>query len=106
MSREAVQADQEEDTKQKARSDDKDGPPSLNMFHLVMIVDKPDPKLGHGEAEGHAPTSQAGMFDEVYREIAFKWTAAAYAMQVKENFIARETWEMARIREKCINEGQ
>jgi len=46
------------------------------------------------------------MFDEVYREIAFKWTAAAYAMQVKENFIARETWEMARIRERCINEGE
>lgn len=80
-----------------------DEPPTLNMFQLVLILDKPDPKPGDSVSDGIVPLS---MFDEVYHEIAFKWTAAAFALQVQDNYIARETWEMAKLREKCISEGE
>ncbi|ORY33121.1 nitrogen permease regulator of amino acid transport activity 3-domain-containing protein [Naematelia encephala] len=79
-----------------------DDTPSLNMFHLVLIMDKPDPKPGASVADSVVPLS---LYDEVYREIAFKWTAAAFALQVRDNFIAKQAWKMWQLREKCINEG-
>jgi hypothetical protein len=90
-------------TKTEKKEKEDDGPPTLNMFHLVLILDKPDPKVG---APTEGPGAGAtGAFDEVYREIAFKWTAAAWALQVRDNFIERESWEMAKMRDKCLNEG-
>lgn len=80
-----------------------DETPTLNMFHLVLVFDKPDPHPGATVMESLAPLN---MFDEVYREVAFKWTAAAYALQVQENFIAREVYVMAQFREKCIHDGK
>lgn len=80
-----------------------DDPPTLNMFHLVLILDKPDPKPGAQLDETSAPLT---LLDEVYREIAFKWTAAAFALQVQDGYVAREAREMARMREKAINEGE
>ncbi|KAK8844116.1 hypothetical protein IAR55_006910 [Kwoniella newhampshirensis] len=83
---------------------DDDKPPSLNMFHLVLIIDKPDPKAGtESHDEHHSQT--LGMYDEVYREIAFKWTAAAFKLQCENNFIAKQTWTMVKYKEKCLNEG-
>jgi hypothetical protein len=84
--------------------DAEDGPPILNMFHLVLILDKPDPKLGAPtEGPGAGATS---VFEDVYREIAFKWTAAAWALQVRDNFVGRESWEMAKMRDKCVADGE
>lgn len=77
-----------------------DAPPELNMFHLVIILDKPDPHPG-ASIESVSPMN---VFDEVYREIAFKWTAAAFELQVRDNYIAREAHEMAKIKDKCMNE--
>lgn len=77
-----------------------DTPPELNMFHLVVILDKPDPKPG-SSIESVSPMN---LFDEVYKEVAFKWTAAAFELQVRENFIAREAHEMAKIKDSCMNE--
>ena len=85
----------------QARTDSSDDtPPELNMFHLVIILDKPDPKPG-SSIESVSPMN---LFDEVYKEVAFKWTAAAFELQVRENFIARESHEMAKIKDKCMNE--
>ncbi|WVR08929.1 hypothetical protein IAU60_005988 [Kwoniella sp. DSM 27419] len=78
--------------------------PSLNMFHLVLIIDKPDPKPGT-EAHDEHHNQTLGMYDEVYREIAFKWTAAAWKLQCESNFIAKQVWTMAKYKEKCLNEG-
>jgi len=85
------------------KSDSEGGPPTVDMFHLVLILDKPDPKPGAQLNEGVAELSP---FDEVYREIAFKWTAAAFALQVRDGYIAREAGEMAKAREKAVNEGE
>ncbi len=90
------------DTQQK-KSDSVDRPPMLNMFHLVLILDKPDPKPWAQVNDGPPPLTP---FDEVYREIAFKWTAVAFALQVQDGYIAREAWGMAKTREKAINDSE
>ncbi|WVQ93083.1 hypothetical protein IAU59_000147 [Kwoniella sp. CBS 9459] len=87
-----------------SNSADKDETPSLNMFHLVLIIDKPDPKPGT-EAHDEHHYQTLGMYDEVYREIAFKWTAAAWKLQCESNFVAKQVWAMAKYKEKCLNEG-
>ncbi|WVF65410.1 hypothetical protein IAT40_000137 [Kwoniella sp. CBS 6097] len=87
-----------------SNSTDKDETPSLNMFHLVLIIDKPDPKPGT-EAHDEHHNQTLGMYDEVYREIAFKWTAAAWKLQCESNFVAKQVWAMAKYKEKCLNEG-
>lgn len=73
--------------------------PQLTMFHLVLIIDKPDP-------QADSDTHLAEVYSHLYREIAFKWTAAAFALQVRENWVAREAKELARIREKAIMDGK
>jgi len=87
---------------EQTKQSEENSAPSLNMFHLVLILDRPDPK-GSGLEQDESASNLA---DEVYREIAFKWTAAAFALQVKENWIAKNAWEITRIKEKCYNEGE
>ena len=94
---------QEQPTTSRASSDD--GPPSLNMFHLVVILDKPDPKSGD-QWENHNQGAAADPIDEVYREIAFKWAAAAFDLQVRENYIAKQSYEISRTKDKCQNESE
>lgn len=86
----------------RTSSEEKDGPPNLNMFHLVIVLDKPDPEGSGTEQEGNVNN----LADEIYREIAFKWTAAAFALQVKENWIAKHAWEVVKLKDQCYNEGQ
>ncbi|WWC91075.1 uncharacterized protein L201_006016 [Kwoniella dendrophila CBS 6074] len=88
----------------KQSNSDQDDTPNLNMFHLVLIIDKPDPKPGT-EAHDEHHHQTLGMYDEVYREIAFKWTAAAWKLQCESNFVAKQTWVMAKYKEKCLSEG-
>lgn len=87
---------------EQAKKMEDNSAPSLNMFHLVFILDRPDPK-GTGLDQDESASNLA---DEVYREIAFKWTAAAFALQVKENWVAKNAWEITRLKEKCYNEGE
>lgn len=94
--------DRQQSASQTRTETSDDSPPELNMFHLVIILDKPDPKTG-STIESVSPMNQ---FDEVYKEIAFKWTAAAFELQVRDNYIAREAHEMAKIKDKCMNEGK
>jgi hypothetical protein len=92
--------DRDESTSQTRTNTSDDAPPELNMFNLVIILDKPDPKVG-STIESVSPMN---LFDEVYKEIAFKWTAAAFELQVRDNYIAREAHEMAKIKDKCMTE--
>jgi hypothetical protein len=94
--------DRQESASQTRTESSDDTPPELNMFHLVIILDKPDPTTG-STIESVSPMN---LFHEVYKEIAFKWTAAAYELQVRDNYIAREAHEMARIKDRCMNEGE
>lgn len=79
------------------RKEEKTDEPHLSMFHLVLILDKPDPRPDEDEED---------ILDEVYREIAFKWTAAAFALQVRENWVAKEVRDLHKIREKAIQESE
>ena len=97
----AIEKDKMGGKTEPRKSDDGSAPP-LNMFHLVVIVDRPDPK-----SVGNEHDVVANSFaEEIYREIAFKWAAAAFALQVKDNWIAQQTWEMQRIKERFMNEGK
>jgi hypothetical protein len=87
---------------EQANKEEDNSAPSLNMFHLVIILDRPDPKSSGLEQD----ESASSLSDEVYREIAFKWTAAAFALQVKENWVAKNAWEITKLKEKCYNEGK
>ena len=100
-SRETSPTDRHASTSRARTDNSDDTPPELNMFHLVVILDKPDPKPG-SSIESVSPMN---LFDEVYKEVAFKWTAAAFELQVRENFIAKEAHEMAKIKDRCMNES-
>lgn len=68
----------------------------LSMFHLVLILDKPDPK----------PDQPLGdCLDIIYREVAFKWAAAAFALQVRDNWVARQVKQLMGIRERAMADG-
>jgi hypothetical protein len=82
-----------------AKAKKEDDSLTLNMFHLVLIVDKPDPRPEGG-------CHLADVFNHLYREIAFKWSAAAFALQVRDNWVEREVKELARMREKAIADGR
>lgn len=97
-----VNRDNEDSTSRTRTDGSDDAPPELNMFNLVIILDKPDPKIG-STIESVSPMN---LFDEVYKEIAFKWTAAAFELQVRDNYIAREAHEMAKIKDRCMAEGE
>lgn len=68
----------------------------LSMFHLVLILDKPDPKPDQLFSD---------CVDILYREVAFKWAAAAFALQVKDNWVGREVKKLMAIREKAMSDG-
>ncbi|GMK55302.1 hypothetical protein CspeluHIS016_0203580 [Cutaneotrichosporon spelunceum] len=68
----------------------------LNMFHLVLILDKPDPKPNQALAD---------CLEILYREVAFKWTAAAFALQVRDNWVGREVKKLMTIRERGMADG-
>ncbi|KIR71983.1 hypothetical protein I310_04033 [Cryptococcus deuterogattii CA1014] len=95
----------ESEAKRSSDSSHKDDDvPNLTMFHLVLIIDKPDPKPGTESHDEHH--SQAmDIYDEIYREIAFKWTAAAFNLQCESNLVAREAWMIVKYKDKCLNEG-
>ncbi|TYJ54856.1 hypothetical protein B9479_004447 [Cryptococcus floricola] len=86
------------------RKPTKEDVPNLVMFHLVIIIDKPDPRPGTESHDEHH-THTLGVYDEIYREIAFKWTAAAYRLQCESNLVAKEAWMIVKYKEKCLADG-
>lgn len=92
MSRQAMNGVANMSTSQVLKKDDV---PEVTMFHLVLILDKPDPK----------PDQPFDCLDILYREVAFKWAAAAFALQVRDNWVAKQVKQLVAIREKAMADG-
>lgn len=84
----------EDDHYHQPKSTDKETFPSaLTFFHLVLVADKPDPELDY---------DLAGIVYEIlYREVAFKWTAAAFAEQVRSDWVGQECLKLSKIRDRA-----
>lgn len=75
-----------------------DRPPSLSSFHLVFVVDKPDPIL-----DEQAPS---GWYEALYRDVCFQWTVAAYSEQAKSGWVARECKKLSQVREHATQKRE
>jgi hypothetical protein len=92
------------------KSDDEDAPPKplskdeskkhsgLSFFHLVLALDKPDPQLDFD--------MPGVIYELLYSEVAFKWTAAAFAEQVRCDWVGQECLKLSKIREHCIQQRE
>ncbi|KDN52131.1 hypothetical protein K437DRAFT_266834 [Tilletiaria anomala UBC 951] len=72
----------------------------LDLFHLVLVVDRPDPSAGTAVLD---LTSYLQFF---YDNVVFKMTAALYAEQLRVNYISEEAEKLVALRERCIDDGQ
>lgn len=78
--------------------------PTLEMFHLVLILDRPDPTA---EAQLlDAGRKRRGAYDEIYAQVAFKWTAAAWELQCRNGWIAKEVEKIVAIREDSFQRSK
>lgn len=70
----------------------------LQTFHLVLILDRPDPSS--------AASANLGKYlDVVYEQIAFAMTAVLFQEQVLNNFVETECEKLGALREDCISRG-
>lgn len=72
----------------------------LTQFHLVLILDRPDPSTA---VPGVDLSSWLQLF---YDNIVFKMTAALFAEQSKSDYVGRETEKLLALRERCMDDGQ
>lgn len=70
----------------------------LQMFHLVLVLDRPDPS---SSAAGNLDK----YFEVLYEQIAFSMTAVLYQEQVLRNLVATECEKMGALKELCITQG-
>lgn len=70
----------------------------LHMFHLVLVLDRPDPS---SSAAGNLDK----YFDVLYEQIAFSMTAVLYQEQVLHNLVASDCEKMGALKEGCIARG-
>ncbi|KAI0087299.1 nitrogen permease regulator of amino acid transport activity 3-domain-containing protein [Irpex rosettiformis] len=71
----------------------------LQTFHLVLILDRPDPSSA-------ASGNLGKYYDVMYEQIAFALTAVLYQEQVLNNFVEIECEKMGTLRDDCISRGQ
>lgn len=88
-------SDDEEAPKQAGKGETKKHS-QLSFFHLVLALDKPDPQLDFD--------MPGVIYELLYREVAFKWTAAAFAEQVRADWVGQECLKISKIREQCIQQ--
>jgi hypothetical protein len=69
------------------------GPP-LQLFNLVLVIDKPDPAV-NDELPNLA-------YDTLYREVILPWTAAAFLEQVRTGWIAQESKKLVSVRDHAL----
>lgn len=70
-------------------------PAQLKSFHLVLVLDRPDPSsLASADLDRY--------IDGYYTQFAFKLTAAMLYEQARSNFIAREAHMLINLRDKCM----
>lgn len=81
------------------RSEHQAAQPSLQTFHLVLVMDLPDPS-----------SSSSGdvfqYFHVIYEQIVFVVTAVLYQEQVLHNFMDIECEELNSLKEACISKGE
>jgi hypothetical protein len=65
---------------------------------LVLALDKPDPQLDFD--------MPGVIYELLYSEVAFKWTAAAFAEQVRCDWVGQECLKLSKIREHCIQQRE
>ena len=90
-------SDEEDDPKQAGKDEVKKYS-QLSFFHLVLALDKPDPQLDFD--------MPGVIYELLYREVAFKWTAAAFAEQVRADWVGQECLKLSKIREHCIQQRE
>lgn len=70
----------------------------LQTFHLVLILDRPDPSS--------AASGNLGKYlDVVYEQVIFATTAVLYQEQVLSNFVEIECEKLGALRDDCISRG-
>lgn len=67
----------------------------LKSFHLVLVLDRPDPS-------SVASTDLDRYIDAYYRQFAFKFTAAMLYEQGRAGFVAQESDTLVRLRESTL----
>lgn len=72
----------------------------LTQFHLVLVLDRPDPSSA---MSGMDLSSWLQLY---YDNIVFKMTAALFAEQSKSDYVGRETEKLLALRERCMDDGQ
>lgn len=81
-------------------SADKSTKAAMTLFHLVLVLDRPDPSP-------HLPsvdlTSWLQMF---YDNIAFKTTAALFAEEVRCEYVTQESEKLSVLRDRCMDDGE
>lgn len=68
--------------------------PPLQLFNLVLVIDKPDPAV-NDELPNLA-------YDTFYREVVLPWTAAAFLEQVRTGWIAQESKKLVSVRDEAL----
>lgn len=70
----------------------------LHTFHLVLVLDLPDPS---SSVSGNL----SKYFNILYEQIGFTLTAVLYQEQVLSNFVERECDALFTLKESCISKG-
>lgn len=68
--------------------------PQLQLFSLVLVIDKPDPAV-NDELPYLA-------YDTMYREVILPWTAAAFLEQVRTGWVAEESKKLVSVRDHAL----
>ena len=91
--------------KDRTNGDSEQSPaPTLEIFHLVLILDRPDPTAEAQLLDDGR--KRKGAYDEIYAQVAFKWTAAAWELQCRSGWIAKEVEKIVAIREESFQRSK
>ncbi|CAE6375521.1 unnamed protein product [Rhizoctonia solani] len=77
---------------------DNDNAPQLTSFHLVLVIDRLDPRSVY-------PTDLHRYMDVFYQQIAFKMTAVMHYEQGRSGWVARASEQLITLRDQCIVDG-
>jgi nitrogen permease regulator 3-like protein len=85
-------------TPEKAAKENAPSRSGLQTFHLVLVLDRPDPSSAASGTIGK-------YFDIVYEQIVFAMTAVLYQEQVLRNLVEIECEKLGAFRDDCISRG-
>lgn len=77
---------------------DADGAPQLTSFHLVLVLDRLDPRS--------VSARDLHRYNDVfYQQVAFKMTAVMHYEQGRSGWVARASEQLIRLRDECIDDS-